>query len=159
MAGLRNSSFSIVYRCRALAAKFLNEKNGDSQHTIHAMGHCHIDSGASYCSLRNAVGLCWPSSNWKSLLVTLMWNVSKVMCVSSPLPCSLAVALLRVHQEMCSQLVFCGGPNGGLSPLHLHLLTSEILISYIPTLKYRLTLPVWGANKFHCLWAYLQYCR
>ncbi len=30
---------------RAIAKKFLSEKNGDSQHTIHAMGHCHIDSG------------------------------------------------------------------------------------------------------------------
>ncbi|XP_072045135.1 alpha-mannosidase 2C1-like [Amphiura filiformis] len=29
---------------RNIAKKFLTEKNGDSQHTIHAMGHCHIDS-------------------------------------------------------------------------------------------------------------------
>ena len=86
MAGLGNSSFPFIHRCRALAAKFLSEKNGDSQHTIHAMGHCHIDSGASYCSLRNAVALCWPFSNWKSLLG---YN-THVECVQSHvyhLPC------------------------------------------------------------------------
>ncbi|XP_075713979.1 alpha-mannosidase 2C1 isoform X2 [Rhinoderma darwinii] len=27
-----------------LSSEFFNQKNGDSQHTIHAMGHCHIDS-------------------------------------------------------------------------------------------------------------------
>ena len=30
---------------RETAARFLREKNGESQHTVHAMGHCHIDSG------------------------------------------------------------------------------------------------------------------
>ncbi|XP_038041012.2 alpha-mannosidase 2C1 isoform X1 [Anas platyrhynchos] len=29
---------------RSLAAAIFNQKNGESQHTIHAMGHCHIDS-------------------------------------------------------------------------------------------------------------------
>ncbi|XP_028679248.1 alpha-mannosidase 2C1 [Erpetoichthys calabaricus] len=29
---------------RKLAKKFFSEKNGDSQHTVHAMGHCHIDT-------------------------------------------------------------------------------------------------------------------
>ncbi|XP_077120078.1 alpha-mannosidase 2C1 [Ranitomeya variabilis] len=29
---------------RKLSAKFFSQRNGDSQHTIHAMGHCHIDS-------------------------------------------------------------------------------------------------------------------
>jgi hypothetical protein len=33
-------------RCRSIAAKVLSERNGDSQHVIHAMSHCHIDSGA-----------------------------------------------------------------------------------------------------------------
>lgn len=31
--------------CRALAAEFLSQKNGDSQHQIIATGHCHIDVG------------------------------------------------------------------------------------------------------------------
>ncbi|KAG7276249.1 hypothetical protein CRUP_018631 [Coryphaenoides rupestris] len=35
------SSFS---KARSLAQSFFNQRNGDSQHTIHAMGHCHIDS-------------------------------------------------------------------------------------------------------------------
>lgn len=35
------SSFS---RARSLAQKFFSQRNGDSQHTVHAMGHCHIDS-------------------------------------------------------------------------------------------------------------------
>lgn len=30
---------------RHLAAAVFSQRNGDSQHTIHAMGHCHIDSG------------------------------------------------------------------------------------------------------------------
>ncbi|XP_056428565.1 alpha-mannosidase 2C1 [Hyla sarda] len=35
------SSFPTV---RKLSSEFFSQKNGDSQHTIHAMGHCHIDS-------------------------------------------------------------------------------------------------------------------
>ena len=34
-----------LHRCREIAARFLGERNGDSQHRIHAIGHCHIDSG------------------------------------------------------------------------------------------------------------------
>ncbi len=30
---------------RQLAAKFLSQKNGESQHNISAIGHCHIDTG------------------------------------------------------------------------------------------------------------------
>ena len=40
---------SSVFRCHAIAARFLGERNGDSQHVIHAMGHCHIDSGGQAC--------------------------------------------------------------------------------------------------------------
>ncbi|XP_045063760.1 alpha-mannosidase 2C1 isoform X2 [Coregonus clupeaformis] len=29
---------------RSLAQKFFSQRNGQSQHTVHAMGHCHIDS-------------------------------------------------------------------------------------------------------------------
>ncbi|XP_032438996.1 alpha-mannosidase 2C1 [Xiphophorus hellerii] len=36
-----SSSFS---KAHSLAHKFFNQRNGDSQHTVHAMGHCHIDS-------------------------------------------------------------------------------------------------------------------
>lgn len=32
---------------RALAAAIFSQRNGQSQHTVHAMGHCHIDSGES----------------------------------------------------------------------------------------------------------------
>lgn len=32
---------------RALAAAIFSQRNGESQHSIHAMGHCHIDSGES----------------------------------------------------------------------------------------------------------------
>lgn len=31
-------------RARGLASAFFNQHNGQSQHTVHAMGHCHIDS-------------------------------------------------------------------------------------------------------------------
>jgi hypothetical protein len=31
--------------CHEHAEKFLKQKNGESQHVIHAMGHCHIDTG------------------------------------------------------------------------------------------------------------------
>ncbi|XP_051918255.1 alpha-mannosidase 2C1 isoform X2 [Hippocampus zosterae] len=31
-------------KARALAHKFFSQRNGQSQHTAHAMGHCHIDS-------------------------------------------------------------------------------------------------------------------
>ncbi|PKU28885.1 hypothetical protein llap_20811 [Limosa lapponica baueri] len=32
---------------RDLAAAIFSQRNGESQHTIHAVGHCHIDSGES----------------------------------------------------------------------------------------------------------------
>uniref|UniRef100_A0A7N8Y6H6 Alpha-mannosidase 2C1 n=1 Tax=Mastacembelus armatus TaxID=205130 RepID=A0A7N8Y6H6_9TELE len=35
------SSFS---EARSLAHSFFSQRNGESQHTVHAMGHCHIDS-------------------------------------------------------------------------------------------------------------------
>ncbi|XP_037539458.1 alpha-mannosidase 2C1 [Nematolebias whitei] len=35
------SSFS---KAHSLARSFFNQRNGESQHTVHAMGHCHIDS-------------------------------------------------------------------------------------------------------------------
>ncbi|CAH2273484.1 alpha-mannosidase 2C1 [Pelobates cultripes] len=35
------STFSAV---RKLSSTFFKQKNGDSQHVVHAMGHCHIDS-------------------------------------------------------------------------------------------------------------------
>uniref|UniRef100_A0A7N5ZTJ3 alpha-mannosidase n=1 Tax=Anabas testudineus TaxID=64144 RepID=A0A7N5ZTJ3_ANATE len=31
-------------KARSLARNFFNQRNGESQHTVHAMGHCHIDS-------------------------------------------------------------------------------------------------------------------
>lgn len=30
---------------RQLAQKFFSQGNGQSQHVVHAMGHCHIDTG------------------------------------------------------------------------------------------------------------------
>lgn len=30
---------------QALASRFFGQRGGESQHTIHAMGHCHIDTG------------------------------------------------------------------------------------------------------------------
>ncbi|XP_075326037.1 alpha-mannosidase 2C1 isoform X2 [Odontesthes bonariensis] len=35
------SSFS---KAHSMARKFFSQRNGESQHTVHAMGHCHIDS-------------------------------------------------------------------------------------------------------------------
>lgn len=35
---------------RNLAQKFFNQKNGQSQHIMHAMGHCHIDTGFGFYS-------------------------------------------------------------------------------------------------------------
>ncbi|KAK5610189.1 Alpha-mannosidase 2C1 [Crenichthys baileyi] len=35
------SSFS---KAHSLAHKFFRQRNGESQHTVHAMGHCHIDT-------------------------------------------------------------------------------------------------------------------
>ncbi|XP_067676864.1 alpha-mannosidase 2C1-like isoform X2 [Haliotis asinina] len=35
---------STYKKCREVAQAFLNQRNGESQHVIHAMGHAHIDS-------------------------------------------------------------------------------------------------------------------
>ena len=36
-------------KARALAESFFTQRNGGSQHTVHAMGHCHIDTGLNSC--------------------------------------------------------------------------------------------------------------
>lgn len=38
-------------KAHTLAQTFFSQPNGESQHTIHAMGHCHIDSGSRTFSL------------------------------------------------------------------------------------------------------------
>uniref|UniRef100_A0A672J0Y4 Glycoside hydrolase family 38 central domain-containing protein n=1 Tax=Salarias fasciatus TaxID=181472 RepID=A0A672J0Y4_SALFA len=38
-------------RAHTLAQNFFSQRNGDSQHTVHAMGHCHIDSGLDFYSI------------------------------------------------------------------------------------------------------------
>lgn len=37
-------------KAHSLAHNFFSQRNGESQHTAHAMGHCHIDSGLSLIS-------------------------------------------------------------------------------------------------------------
>lgn len=37
---------------KALASKFFGQHGGESQHTIHAMGHCHIDTGKAPLCVR-----------------------------------------------------------------------------------------------------------
>ncbi|OXA64483.1 alpha-mannosidase 2C1 isoform X2 [Folsomia candida] len=39
-----SDSVANVTKCRALATAFFNQKTGEKSHTLHAMGHCHIDS-------------------------------------------------------------------------------------------------------------------
>lgn len=41
---------------QALASKFFGQRGGESQHTIHAMGHCHIDTGRAAVG---RVGSAW----------------------------------------------------------------------------------------------------
>lgn len=41
-------------KARARANVFFSQRNGDSQHTAHAMGHCHIDSGLFKVILESA---------------------------------------------------------------------------------------------------------
>lgn len=52
-------------RCRAVAERFLSERNGQAQHTIHAMGHCHIDS-AWLWPYSESVRKC--ARSWSSVL-------------------------------------------------------------------------------------------
>lgn len=41
---------------QALASKFFGQRWGESQHTIHAMGHCHIDTGRAAAGQVGSVG-------------------------------------------------------------------------------------------------------
>lgn len=36
---------SSITKAHSLAQTFFNQRNGESQHTAHVMGHCHIDTG------------------------------------------------------------------------------------------------------------------
>lgn len=50
---------------RSLALSFFSQRNGQSQHTTHAMGHCHIDSGVASSSWKEAGHVY----KWKSWLL------------------------------------------------------------------------------------------
>ncbi|CAB3990286.1 alpha-mannosidase 2C1-like [Paramuricea clavata] len=51
-------------RCHEHAEKFLKQKNGESQHVIHAMGHCHIDTAWlwPYAETVRKCGRSWSSA-------------------------------------------------------------------------------------------------
>lgn len=44
-------------QCRRMAMDFLRQRNGDSQHTLHAVGHCHLDT-AWLWPMRETVRKC-----------------------------------------------------------------------------------------------------
>lgn len=55
---------------RGLAAAIFSQRNGESQHTIHAMGHCHIDSGESSTVLLSShleARVCCPTGEQAAL--------------------------------------------------------------------------------------------
>uniref|UniRef100_A0A2K6KCA5 Alpha-mannosidase 2C1 n=1 Tax=Rhinopithecus bieti TaxID=61621 RepID=A0A2K6KCA5_RHIBE len=56
---------------QALASRFFGQRGGESQHTIHATGHCHIDTGrtVSWAWGQVPYALSWvgPSSLWAQL--------------------------------------------------------------------------------------------
>ncbi|KAI8506798.1 Alpha-mannosidase 2C1 [Branchiostoma belcheri] len=51
-------------QAREIARNFMSQRNGDSQHTIHAMGHCHIDSAWlwPYAETIRKCGRSWAST-------------------------------------------------------------------------------------------------
>ncbi|CAH1250253.1 MAN2C1 [Branchiostoma lanceolatum] len=55
---------STYARAREIARNFLSQRNGDSQHVIHAMGHCHIDSAWlwPYAETIRKCGRSWAST-------------------------------------------------------------------------------------------------
>lgn len=60
------SSFS---KARTLAQTFFSQPNGESQHTIHAMGHCHIDSGSRppfFCHIKMRDRPWWYKNIWEN---------------------------------------------------------------------------------------------
>ncbi len=49
------------YRCEDIAAKFFKDKNGESQQIIHAIAHCHIDSGKNASIIKEQYSRNWLS--------------------------------------------------------------------------------------------------
>lgn len=50
-------------KAQSLARNFFSQRNGQSQHIVHAMGHCHIDSGlnlVSYYYIELNIKMCVP---------------------------------------------------------------------------------------------------
>lgn len=45
---------------QALASKFFGQRGGESQHTIHALGHCHIDTGRAAVGWAGSGRQEWP---------------------------------------------------------------------------------------------------
>lgn len=40
-----STEFFLFTRAHQLAERFFKQRNGQSQHTLYAMGHAHMDSG------------------------------------------------------------------------------------------------------------------
>ncbi|KTG45452.1 hypothetical protein cypCar_00008256 [Cyprinus carpio] len=65
------SSFAAA---RSLAHKFFAQKNGESQHVVHAMGHCHTDSAYVYVQAQQ---FQWVKSWYPSLFSEIKQFVQK----------------------------------------------------------------------------------
>ncbi len=67
---------STLRRARELAAKFFGEKNGQTQHTVCAVGHCHIDTGEVNFGKRlcqGRTGICSVALMTKSCFAIAAW--------------------------------------------------------------------------------------
>ncbi|XP_067871455.1 alpha-mannosidase 2C1 isoform X1 [Heterodontus francisci] len=70
------STFAEVHR---LASDFLQQQNGESQHTVHAMGHCHIDT-AWLWPYEETIRKC--ARSWVSALRLMEKNTSFIFTCS-----------------------------------------------------------------------------
>lgn len=69
---------------KALASKFFGQHGGESQHTIHAMGHCHIDTGKAplFVSMPGALKALVVAENCNMILGNLWpsWTLFFPLC-------------------------------------------------------------------------------
>lgn len=98
------------HKAHSLAQAFFSQHNGQSQHTIHAMGHCHIDSGSptffplSYRDVRKTLSvwiyfgmLIW---SWCVCIYLLVLYEELVKAKVSPPVICLGPAQADVHTVM-----------------------------------------------------------
>ena len=87
--------FNVLWhRAHAIAQRFFSQTNGESQHSVIAIGNCHIDTGELFYAI---FFLC-------RILTSVYYESFKEICVSIQLNLLILIDSLRLSQRGCGPM-------------------------------------------------------